>query len=145
MDCKLPQRVPNSNKGTYGKVLNFSGSKNYVGAVYLSSISALKVGCGYVGISTEKNIIPIVASMLPDAVYMNRSEGVKSIDSYDVVAKHGSVVGTVNEDIMFYLMSRGISYNDALKLVIKGYLFSNVINDLNIKARILKVIDMYWR
>ncbi len=67
------------------------------------------------------------------------------IDTYDVDAKHGSVVGTVNEDIMFYLMSRGISKKDALKLVIRGYLFSNVINDLDIKTRILKVIDMYWR
>ncbi len=67
------------------------------------------------------------------------------IDTYDAVAKHGSVVGTVNDDIMFYLMSRGINYNEALKLVIKGYLFSNVIKDLNVRARIFKVIDMYWR
>ena len=85
MDYKLPKRIPNSNKGTYGKVLNFSGSKNYIGAVYLSSISALRVGCGYVGISTEKNIIQTVSTMLPDAVYLSRTEGLKSIDSYDVI------------------------------------------------------------
>ena len=67
------------------------------------------------------------------------------IDTYDVVAKHGSVVGTVDDDMMFYLMSRGISYNDALRLVIKGYLLSNVLMDFNIRTQIIKIIDLYWR
>ena len=67
------------------------------------------------------------------------------IDTFDVVAKHGSVIGTVDDETMFYLMSRGITYNEALKLVIKGYLLSNINIDFNIRAKIIKIIDMYWR
>lgn len=66
------------------------------------------------------------------------------IDTDDVVASHGSFIGTIRDDIIFYLMSRGISYNDALKLVIKGYLFSNINADADIRSRIYKVMDMYW-
>lgn len=66
------------------------------------------------------------------------------IDTDLVVANHGSVIGTIKEDVIFYLMSRGINYNDALKLIIKGYLFSNISADADIRSRIYKVMDMYW-
>ena len=47
MEFKLPERPEFSNKATFGKVLNIAGSEFYSGAAYLSSLSALKVGCGY--------------------------------------------------------------------------------------------------
>ena len=34
-EYQMPTRKQNSNKGTFGKVLNFAGSKNYIGAAYL--------------------------------------------------------------------------------------------------------------
>ena len=67
------------------------------------------------------------------------------IDCDDIEARHGSVVGTFKDDMVFYLMSRGISYNDAIKLLIKGYLFSNVDADNSLKEKIINIIDMYWR
>lgn len=44
------------------------------------------------------------------------------IDENDVVASHGAVVGQLNEDHMFYLMSRGLSKDSARKLITLGYL-----------------------
>jgi len=67
------------------------------------------------------------------------------IDLDDVEARHGSVIGTFKDDMVFYLMSRGIEYNDAIKLLIKGYLFSNINADSSLREKILNVIDMYWR
>ena len=46
MDYELPLRNENSNKGTFGRVLNISGSDYMPGAAYLSSVSALTAGCG---------------------------------------------------------------------------------------------------
>lgn len=66
------------------------------------------------------------------------------IDCDDIEARHGSVIGTFKDDLVFYLMSRGISYNDAIKLLVKGYLFSNVSVDNNLREKIFNVIDMYW-
>ena len=67
------------------------------------------------------------------------------IDCDDIEARHGSVIGTFKDDLVFYLMSRGIEYNDATKLLVKGYLFSNVDAYSNLREKILNVIDMYWR
>lgn len=57
MDFKLPPRDENSNKGTFGKVLNISGSKYMWGAALLSSLSALKIGAGYVVLASEESVL----------------------------------------------------------------------------------------
>jgi len=44
------------------------------------------------------------------------------IDEDDVTAGHAASVGQVNEDHIFYLMSRGIKREDAERLVIHGFL-----------------------
>ena len=67
------------------------------------------------------------------------------IDLDDVEAKHGSIIGTFKEDDIFYLMSKGISYNDTLKLLIKGYIFANLNVDIDLRMRILNIINTYWR
>lgn len=67
------------------------------------------------------------------------------IDLDNVVSKHGSVIGTIKEELIFYLMSRGIEYNDAVKLIIKGYLLTNSNFDYDLRGKIIKKIDMYWR
>ena len=62
----------------------------------------------------------------------------------NVEAKHGSIIGTFKDDEIFYLMSKGISYNDSLKLMIKGYLLSNISVNHEIRKRIIDKIDEYW-
>jgi len=44
------------------------------------------------------------------------------IDENDVKASHGAVVGQLNEDHMFYLMSRGLTKEEARGLITLGYL-----------------------
>ena len=60
---KMPIRPQDSNKGTFGKVLNFAGSKNYIGAAYLSTLGILKVGAGYAALSSSKGIINSVSKL----------------------------------------------------------------------------------
>lgn len=84
-DYKMPARKQNSNKGTFGKVLNFAGSKNYIGAAYLSTISPLKVGAGFIALASEKDIIRSVSALLPEAVYLSHKEGIRQIKDFSVV------------------------------------------------------------
>ncbi len=42
--------------------------------------------------------------------------------SHDVACAHGAAVGYVEKDMLWYLMSRGISYEDAQKLIQEGFL-----------------------
>lgn len=84
-DFKMPYREQNSNKGTFGKVLNFCGSKNYIGASYLSTVSSLKVGAGYSTLASTKDVIKSVSILLPEAVYFTRRDGVKNLSDFTAV------------------------------------------------------------
>ena len=84
-EYKMPIREQNSNKGTFGKVLNFAGSKNYIGAAYLSTVAILKVGGGFAALASEKDIIRSVSTLLPEAVYLSQKEGLKQIKDFSVV------------------------------------------------------------
>ena len=42
---------------------------------------------------------------------------------------------------IFYLMSRGISYQEAVHLLIKGFIFSNLIVDMEKRAMIFEIIQ----
>lgn len=81
----MPEREQNSNKGTFGKVLNFCGSKNYIGAAYLSTVSSLKVGAGFSALATEEDVIQSVSKLLPEVVYFSRKEGLKQIKDFNVI------------------------------------------------------------
>ena len=82
---KMPYREENSNKGSFGKVINFCGSKNYIGAAYLSTISSLKVGTGFSALATTQDVIQSVSSLLPEAVYLSREEGLKKLNNFSVI------------------------------------------------------------
>lgn len=45
------------------------------------------------------------------------------INIKDVIANHNTAISNVREDIIFYLMSKGISRKDAIKLICDGYLY----------------------
>jgi len=64
----LPLRPQDSNKATFGNVLNVSGSLLYRGAASLSSVSALRVGAGYVTLACTSVVASSVASIIPDIV-----------------------------------------------------------------------------
>lgn len=64
----LPERLTDSNKGTYGKVTLFAGSKNMAGAAYLCAISAYRTGAGLVRIVTVEENRSILQTLIPEAV-----------------------------------------------------------------------------
>ena len=66
------------------------------------------------------------------------------IDSYDVEASHSALIGKFSDEEMFYIQSRGIDYNAALKLLITGFLTSDI-NNKKIISYIDKKINKYWR
>ena len=47
------------------------------------------------------------------------------IDNYDVVSSHSAYIGKFKDEILFYLMSRGISEKVSYDLLIKSFLVNN--------------------
>jgi len=62
----------------------------------------------------------------------------------DVKCSHGSASGSLNEDSIFYLMSRGLSYQQSRELLINGFLLDVVekITDPEIKNLIKNLIGI---
>ncbi len=85
MDFNFPKRFRQSNKGSYGRVLNVAGSKYMRGAAYLSSVSALKVGCGYLVICSCEEVLSALTVQLPEAVLAPIEQLEEQIGLADVV------------------------------------------------------------
>ena len=60
------------------------------------------------------------------------------IDNYDVDSNHAAYIGSFKEDILFYMMSRGISREKANRLLLNGFLINSDSID---KSKIGKFID----
>lgn len=66
------------------------------------------------------------------------------IDCNDIEASHAALIDKFTFDEIFYLQSRGISYDDALKLLIKGFLLSDI-NDKTLIDYITEIFNSIWR
>lgn len=95
-------------------------------------------GSNHIEKGAKKSVTNQIAKVIvfdPDAI------GVASpklcIDENDVIASHSAVVGQLNSDHMFYLMSRGLNKDEARELITRGYLqpISRYFSDEN-KAKI---------
>jgi len=66
----LPDRPRNSHKGTFGKAFIVAGSINFIGAAYLATAAAYRVGAGLVTGAVPQMILPSLATMLPEATWV---------------------------------------------------------------------------
>ena len=62
----------------------------------------------------------------------------------DVKCSHGSASGNLNENLIFYLQTRGLNYQEAKKLLINGFLLDVVekITDSEIKNLIKNIMSL---
>ena len=102
MDFKMPERAQNSHKGTFGRVLNLSGSDYMPGAAVLSSLAALKIGCGYVFLCSTERVINAVSAQTQNIVFAPLSDLENQIKQADVL-----------------LIGCGLSTSDEAELIFK--------------------------
>lgn len=85
MDFKMPERAEDSHKGTFGRVLNISGSDYMPGAAILSSLAALKIGCGYVFLCSAERVINAAAAQTQNIVFAPLNDLENQLESADVL------------------------------------------------------------
>ena len=66
----LRQPDPQCNKGSQGKLLLVCGSYGMAGACVMAAQGALRAGVGLVQIALDKQLYPLVAQAVPQAVYL---------------------------------------------------------------------------
>lgn len=68
---------------------------------------------------------------------------VLTIDEYDCNASHGASIGAIDEEELYYLMSRGLTKEESEKLIIGGFVspFLSSLNDSKLQEEVKKIID----
>lgn len=122
----FPKRIQNSNKYTYGKILNIAGSLKYPGAAFLSSYAALKTGAGYVSLACVESIINTIVSMAPELTYVpllqdktgciDKDNSIKDLISYNVISMGCGI--TTNENVKKFIIDVLMQVNERQKLII---------------------------
>ena len=60
------------------------------------------------------------------------------IDNFDVDSNHAAYIGSFKEDVLFYMMSRGVSRDVASRLLLNGFLINSDSIDMN---KLTKFVD----
>ena len=77
-------RVPDSNKGDYGRVLIVAGSRGKTGAAHLAAVGALRSGAGLVTVATPATCQAVVAGLGPEYMTEALAETDDGIDPDEV-------------------------------------------------------------
>ena len=101
-NCKSNQKVKN--------VLSSNSKGVYQGKIYVKDIAQ------------KTDAYQLSKALLLDDNTEFNSKPELEIYADDVKCSHGSSSGNIDQDSLHYLMTRGLSRNDSIKLLIKGFL-----------------------
>jgi NAD(P)H-hydrate epimerase len=82
----LPSRLPEGNKGTFGKVLLICGSKNMVGCCSLATKGALRSGAGLVTLAFPDVLYTSLTSSLTENLFLPLASDEKGFISHLAIA-----------------------------------------------------------
>ena len=113
---------------TYGQMDNYGVTKDHSELVF-DGVGKIDKGMSQSSSHQTSKIIVF------DPTCKAKANPYLYIDEYDVKASHAAGVGKMDEDHLFYLESRGLSKNAAMKLITYGYLMPvvNVISNPTLK------------
>ena len=107
-DVKLPTRKPDSHKGDNGLVLVVGGSEDYVGAVILTGLAALRSGVDLVKIIASEKVAWAINSYSPDLI-------AKKIPNDFFLPKHFDTVKEEMDKFDVLLIGNGLGLNNETK------------------------------
>jgi len=102
-NCKSNQKVKN--------VLSSESKGVYQGKIYVKDVAQ------------KTDAYQLSKALLLDDNAEFNSKPELEIYADDVKCSHGSSSGNIDQDALYYLMTRGLSRNDSTKLLIKGFLY----------------------
>jgi NAD(P)H-hydrate epimerase len=105
---KIPERLKDSNKGTYGKVFIIGGSKNYIGAPLLSALSAMVSGAGKVYITSFKDVVLNAVNFEPGIIPL-------ILEGENFTLKHLKKILSFEDEKTVFVLGPGIGNNSETK------------------------------
>jgi len=110
---KLMERKKTSHKGENGRALIIGGSEDYVGAVTLAGLSALRSGCDVVTVAAPEKVAWIANQSSPDLIthkvkgknftIKNAKEMVKFADRFDAVLVGNGITRKADKFCQYFI------------------------------------------
>lgn len=133
-DTKMKFVIEHNNTNTSSNLSNH-GVNNSSGTLYFNVDSKINRSASLACADQENKIINLVkgdSKILPNLL----------VDNYDVSASHSAYISDFDKENMFYLKSRGISDNEARRLLLEGFLIGNLNVDDETKKNLLSYIKI---
>ncbi len=89
----LPPRKSNAHKASCGRVLIFAGSLGKAGAAAMCALGALRAGAGLVTVVCPESVLPLLQTLVPNAMCLPAGAVRSSLPPFDVLAA-GCGIGT---------------------------------------------------
>ncbi|MEA2101686.1 MAG: NAD(P)H-hydrate dehydratase [Thermodesulfobacteriota bacterium] len=119
IECSLPARLAprgaQMHKGSAGKALFIAGAASYYGAPYLCAMSFLKTGGGYSRLACPASMVPVLAGMGPEIVFVpmkETREGGISVDNMDELVR-------ISRDMDMVVLGPGLSLGDECAMLVQ--------------------------
>lgn len=124
------------NQETTSELYNYAICKNS-SSLKIQSNGIIRQGCSKSKIQQKSK------GILLDLTSAIAANPLLCIDEYDVEANHGASIGAIDDDDLFYLMSRGLTRKDAEQLIVKAFVnpMVNKVDDDLIKTYVDKLIN----
>lgn len=124
-------------ENTFGDMTNI-GIANKKGRVVLNGVEKIEKGM------KNSNVYQTLKGIITSNEAIVEVNPILIIDEYDISAGHAATVGKIEEEALFYLMSRGLTKKDAEKLVISGFLkpLIDEISDEELKERFTELVNV---
>ncbi len=87
------------------------------------------------GSKNARSFVHESGMLLDKSAYLN-SMPAMSIDENEVKATHASATGPIDDELIFYLMSKGLDEHNAKKLIVEGFFSSSIGRFKNINAKL---------
>ncbi len=132
IDVLIVHKAPN----TFGDMTNI-GIANQKGKIILNGVEKIEKGMKHANaFQTLKGIITSDQAVV-------EVNPILLIDEFDVKAGHGATIGKIQEDVLFYLRSRGLTQKQAEKMIINGFLKPVIdeIDDEPLKERFVHLVN----
>ena len=118
---KIPPRHKNSHKYSSGKAFILGGSPGFSGAAYLSSLSALRIGCGAVVLGVPSSLNSVLEVKTTEVITLPLPENNKqslSLKSYSAISERIKWADSI-------LLGPGIGRNEETLELIKDIIKKN--------------------
>jgi Fe-S cluster assembly protein SufD len=111
IDVSITHKAPH----TFGDMTNI-GIANKRGKIVLNGVEKIEKGM------KQANAFQTLKGIITSDLAIVEVNPILLIDEFDVKAGHGATIGKIEEESLYYLMSRGLSRMEAEKLIINGFL-----------------------